>query len=160
MAKACVDVETGVARLEARNTDVVCYFQENRWRFCYCKQCKTTEVKGRRIAIRSSKLIMRRGITQCVTDSENDSEAAEWEEENAAIASRKEYQKALRRIQRTADEVLGEEMYEHFLDLFTRFLKNTMRMNCKLRPASSEESSAEKEKKRRKKNENDTADTR
>ena len=105
-----------------------------------------TEVNGRRIAIRGSKLIMRRGITQCVSDSENDSEAAEWEEENAAIASRKEYQKALRRIRRTADEVLGEEMYEHFHCLFNDFLKTTMRMNCEL-PASSEESSAEKEKK-------------
>ena len=42
--RACVDLETGVARVEDFDMDVLCYHKKNRWRFCYCKECKTTEI--------------------------------------------------------------------------------------------------------------------
>ena len=136
VASACVDSETGVAKLEFEDTEVVCYFQGHRWRFCYCKECK-----ARQVAIRGAKLIRQGGSTQCVSDSDNDSERREWEEEDEAIANLSEYQEILQAIWSTADKALHSEKYAHFRELFEHFMTESMRMKHKL-PASSAGSSA------------------
>ena len=139
VASACVDSETGVAKLEFEDTEVVCYFQGHRWRFWYCKECK-----ARQVALRGAKLIWRGGSTQCVSDSDNDLERREWEEEDEAIANLSEYQEGLQRIWSTAEDVLGEERYAHLYDLFTDFMITRMRMK-RVFPASGEGASAETE---------------
>ena len=136
---ACVDSDTGVARLEHLDKDVVCYFQSKRWRFCYCQHCKKNYV-----AIRGVKLVSLDGSTRCVSDSDCDSEQDEWEQEQETIANLSEYQEGLQRIWNTAEGVLGEEKYEHFYSLFNNFMMDKMRMK-RVFPASGEGASAETE---------------
>ena len=150
--RGCVVVDThwhhtGIASVDG--IDVGCYLQKNsgrfpKWRFCYCKDCKRSGV-----ALRSSKIKWRGNRFRIESDSENDSERAEWAEDDAAIDNMvSEYQERVRKIADTANKELSDEIYEDFLNAFTYFDKTRMRMKDQL-PASSEGASAETNKRQK-----------
>ena len=148
--RGCVVVDThwhhtGVASVAG--FDVGCYLQKNsgrfpKWRFCYCKECKSSGV-----ALRSSKIKWRGDQFRIESDS-NDSERADWAKEDARIVNTSEYQERVRIIADTANEQLSDEIYEDFLNAFTDFMKTKMRMKDQL-PASSEGASAETNKRQK-----------
>ena len=142
LCAACVDLGSAVARLHGAyiDKDVVCYFQRNRWRFCYCQHCKTTS--GRKVAIRGAKLVHREGSTRCVSDSGTDSERDEWEQKQETIVNLSEYQEGLQRIWSIADDVLVKQKYERVLCIFNDFMTTKMRIKHVF-PANGEGASAE-----------------
>ena len=141
----CVDLDTGVARVEYVDREVFCYRKKTRWRFCYCKQCKRDDG-----ALRSAKIVRVGQHNDIVSDPDNDSEREEWKEEQEKIANSHVYQAGLRTIWSTADSILGtQERYADYHACFRNFMREKMRMKGPMETKASTETEAQEGQKRR-----------